>query len=443
MLEEITILSQEKREQICILLTKQFIIPDPYKEAIKVAMLKNQNNLTEKRAEELVSQSFSPLDTLKFKFNPNNQYEGISYSRWKGFFTEWIIALNYNTFVNEGNVVMTIVNPDPTSKCDLLHIVKVGDNYNCYPGPDVKTGSADYLLNQLKRICNEKREIAFYDAYGVLSEANSAKLTEKQRKRKQELQEEYPNKKILQSQFTSADLTTITYDFLHYVATEELPSERTSNIPTNTKEVFQLLNNAQKSVDKIKRKSIYPLSFNDLKLNEVVKCESKRGIITTNNININQIDKQNEKKIQGYTDKCTIENNAELKPSFKLIRESNENKSNYFTHLIGKGYELIKKHEEPLKKVGVPLLQIGSKLILKKIANKTKKPNGFGDTLVKTLDTAIDHGADHVTNTEKQHTRGGWNVEGKTYDNEFWVPGYTRADGTPVKGHWKGGRKEK
>ena len=48
MLEEITILSQEKREQICILLTKQFIIPDPYKEAIKVAMLKYQNNLTEK-----------------------------------------------------------------------------------------------------------------------------------------------------------------------------------------------------------------------------------------------------------------------------------------------------------------------------------------------------------------------------------------------------------
>ena len=74
-------------------------------------------------------------------------------------FTEWIIALNYNTFVNEGNVVMTIVNPDPTSKCDLLHIVKVGDNYNCYPGPDVKTGSADYLLNQLKRICNEKERL--------------------------------------------------------------------------------------------------------------------------------------------------------------------------------------------------------------------------------------------------------------------------------------------
>ncbi|PEL39978.1 hypothetical protein [Bacillus toyonensis] len=443
MTEEITILSQEERDQICILLTKQFIIPDPYKEAIKVAMLKYQNNLTEKRAEELVSQSFSPLDTLKFKFNHNNQYEGISYSRWKGFFTEWIIALNYNTFVNEGNVVMTIVNPDPTSKCDLLHIVKVWDNYNCYPGPDVKTGSADYLLNQLKRICDEKREIAFYDAYGVLSEENSAKLTEKQKKRKQELQKEYPNKKILQPEFTSADLTIITYDFLHYVATEELPSKRTSNIPENTKEVFQLLNNAQKSVDKIKRKSIYPLSFNDLKLNEVVKCESKRGIIKINNININQIDKQNEKKIQGYTDKCTIENNSELKPSFKLIRESNENKSSYFTHLIGKGYELIKKHEEPLKKVGVPLLQIGSKLILKKLANKTKKPNGFEDTLVKTLDIAINHAADHVTNIEKQHTRGGWNVEGKTYDNEFWVPGYTRADGTPVKGHWKGGRKEK
>ena len=68
----------------------------------------------------------------------------------------------------------------------------------------------------------------------------------------------------------------------------------------------------------------------------------KRGIITTNNININQIDKQNENKFQGYTDKCTIENNAELKPNFKLIRESNENKSNYFKRLLGKGCELIK-----------------------------------------------------------------------------------------------------
>ncbi|PGM57298.1 hypothetical protein CN947_23420 [Bacillus cereus] len=263
--DTIVTLSVEDRDQLCKLLTKSFIIPEPYREAVKKAMLKYQNNLTEQRAEELISKVFSPQDNFNFKFDPSNP-RATSYSRWRGFFSEWLIAVQYNSFVNTGNVVITIVNPDPTSKCDLLHIIQDGDKYKCVPGPDVKTGRASYLLDQLEKICKEKREIPIFDADGILSEDGIKKLTKKQKERFKKLTEQYPKKKILQSKFSNADMVKITHDFLHYVASGELPSKRANGVPVNKEDQKKLLYKALDEVKRLKKTNVYPVSFNDCRM---------------------------------------------------------------------------------------------------------------------------------------------------------------------------------
>ncbi|MED0983025.1 hypothetical protein P4T48_26980 [Bacillus paramycoides] len=439
-----TPLSQEDRDKLCKLLTKSFVIPEPYREAVKEAMMKYQNNLTEQHAEELVSQTFSPLDTLRSR---QYNHKDNSYSQWRGFFTEWIIAIHYNTFVNKDNVVMTIVNPDPTSKCDLLHIVQNGAKYKCYPGPDIKTGSAAYLLNEFERICKLKREIALFDADGILSEENSVKLTKKQNERRRSLQAAYPKKKILQSQFSNADQMKITFDFLHYVSTQELPSSRTPKVPLNREEMHQLLNKAVEGKNIIKQKEVYPFSFSDLRLtipektDQKIEVETKKDSISGEDKNSDVIKKADVFNI--LKQKKTV--SKDLKPDFKLIREPVEDSSNVVKKLFSKGNDLLKNYEEPIKKYGLPILKVGAKLAINKIfkTRKGKKKSGITEVAEEIMDAGINFMNNHVSNLEETKAKGGWNVEGRTYDNEFWVDSYTRKDGTPVKGHWKGGKRDK
>lgn len=47
---------------------------------------------------------------------------------------------------------MTITNPDPSSKADLLHIINTGNGFKAIPGPDVKSGGSSYVFNQWKKL---------------------------------------------------------------------------------------------------------------------------------------------------------------------------------------------------------------------------------------------------------------------------------------------------
>jgi hypothetical protein len=90
-----------------------------------------------------------------------------------GFFkelvTEWLVCMEYNSLKNYENVVMTIVNPDTSSKADLLHIIKTDKGYICKSGLDVKTGDAKYVLDQWDKILNDRYEIPMIDVDGVLN----------------------------------------------------------------------------------------------------------------------------------------------------------------------------------------------------------------------------------------------------------------------------------
>lgn len=325
MAETINMLQMKDRDNLCKLLTKSFYIPEPYRGAVIQGILKNANNITPERATELISQSFSPINLLKSK----GYKEGQGYAIWRGFFTEWIINVQYNSFVNKEPVLMTIVNPDPTSKCDLLHVIKAGDFIKCVAGPDIKTGQINYALDQYERICKSKYDIPFFDADRNFSEENIQRLTKRQRERFDNLQKQYPRKKIIHPIFSNQDMIHITYDFLHYAAYNELPSQRTTqNTPITKEERKDIFVKAIKGAEVLKNKEKIPTSFIDCKL----KLEQERQNTTKNKAEVKAKANNETASIKNFDSKNDKVDSIDSKSTNKL-----QNLKDTVAYKLGKG----------------------------------------------------------------------------------------------------------
>ncbi|HDR6277899.1 hypothetical protein [Bacillus cereus] len=325
MAETINMLQMKDRDNLCKLLTKSFYIPEPYRGAVIQGILKNANNITPERATELISQSFSPINLLKSK----GYKEGQGYAIWRGFFTEWIINVQYNSFVNTEPVLMTIVNPDPTSKCDLLHVIKAGDFIKCVAGPDIKTGQINYALDQYERICKSKYDIPFFDADRNFSEENIQRLTKRQRERFDNLQKQYPRKKIIHPIISNQDMIHITYDFLHYAAYNELPSQRTTqNTPITKEERKDIFVKAIKGAEVLKNKEKIPTSFIDCKL----KLEQERQNTTKNKAEVKAKANNETASIKNFDSKNDKVDSIDSKSTNKL-----QNLKDTVAYKLGKG----------------------------------------------------------------------------------------------------------
>jgi len=210
--------SQEKRDEIVKLLCNTFYIPEEYKRIIKETIKKYATkDHTDEVLEKYINSNQCLGDNI---FKLNN-----SMSLFKGHVAEWLVCMEYNNLKNKSNVVMTIINPDPTSKADLLHVIKTGNVYSCIAGPDVKTGSPQYVLEQWKKIVLNRYEIPMIDVYDVLSSDNRKQLTNSQLKRLRFLEENYPNKKPVTSKVTWADIDRLMHDYFIYNSDGLLPSE--------------------------------------------------------------------------------------------------------------------------------------------------------------------------------------------------------------------------
>ncbi|SIS41546.1 hypothetical protein [Salimicrobium flavidum] len=180
-------------KQVLPFLLQKFYIPDEYKmvviDGIR-ANTQNHINYSDERLREMVDSPSSPLDTFRYL---SNSSKSCYYNQWKGHLAEWVTCYLYNSMKVDNNVKFTMVNPDPTSKADLLHIIETEKGLKCVPGPDVKTGSVDYLLKQMEKCFDNN--ISFYDFNNLLS--NPAKLTPKQQERLKEIQMKHPRRKIL------------------------------------------------------------------------------------------------------------------------------------------------------------------------------------------------------------------------------------------------------
>src|SRR5690625_747650 len=228
----------KKRDEICRLLTQTFYLPDKYKSAVKRGIRNSMNtNLKEVTVQRYINSEQCLLQSI-------NSME-YSLAQWEGYVNEWICCLEYNSLKNKGNVELTIVNSDPTSKTDLLHIIKTKDgSYFTKPGGDVKSGSPDYVLSQYERALKQKGDTPFIDYSGTLTE-HFEKLSPKQKERFEGLRKKYPRREPIKPVLTGEDRIMLRRDLLRYLVTGSLPSQTSEvefRIPKEREQVKQLQN---------------------------------------------------------------------------------------------------------------------------------------------------------------------------------------------------------
>lgn len=209
-------LTIEKRTALLDLLLSEYTIPEEMVDCVAKAIDKySTQNYSDEAINNMVNNPQSLSRGLSLLRERNGKTD---LSLFRGIMLEWLVCAEYNALKNKGAVVMTIINPDPTSKADLLHIINTGDGYLAVPGPDVKSGGSTYVLNQWEKIVRKRYEIPMVDVDGVLTSDEGLKqLTSNQKARFEELCKKYPNKKPLATEWNKEDISRVLADYLKYV----------------------------------------------------------------------------------------------------------------------------------------------------------------------------------------------------------------------------------
>lgn len=209
-------LTIEKRTALLDLLLSEYTIPEEMVDCVAKAIDKySTQNYSDEAINNMVNNPQSLSRGLSLLRERNGKTD---LSLFRGIMLEWLVCAEYNALKNKGAVVMTIINPDPTSKADLLHIINTGDDYLAVPGPDVKSGGSTYVLNQWEKIVRKRYEIPMVDVDGVLTSDEGLKqLTSNQKARFEELCKKYPNKKPLATEWNKEDISRVLADYLKYV----------------------------------------------------------------------------------------------------------------------------------------------------------------------------------------------------------------------------------
>ena len=209
-------LTIEKRTALLDLLLSEYTIPEEMVDCVAKAIDKySTHDYSDEAINNMVKNPQSLSKGLSLLRERNGKTD---LSLFRGIMMEWLVCAEYNALKNKGDVVMTIINPDPTSKADLLHIINTGDGYLAVPGPDVKSGGSTYVLNQWEKIVRKRYEIPMVDVDGVLTSDEGLKqLTSNQKARFEELCKEYPNKKPLATEWNKEDISRVLADYLKYV----------------------------------------------------------------------------------------------------------------------------------------------------------------------------------------------------------------------------------
>ncbi|MFF5994699.1 hypothetical protein AAGS61_08045 [Lysinibacillus sp. KU-BSD001] len=210
------VLTLEDRDLICKILLSSYYIDEELKRLLKEPIAKYANSaLTDDKIEEILNREISiykDINKLKAKVNI-----------FMGHVYEVLAVYEYNSLKNSEDI-LTIINPDTTSKTDLLHIINTKNKKIVVPGGDIKSGSPEYVLKQYEKLLRTKYDIPFVDYSGYLTE-NKHLLSKKQKQRLDLLFQEFPNKRPVQSKYSTLDLYKIKYDLLAYFGTGLLPLE--------------------------------------------------------------------------------------------------------------------------------------------------------------------------------------------------------------------------
>lgn len=208
-------LTIDKRTALLDLLLSEYTIPEEMVDCVAKAIDKYS---TQDYSDEAINNMVNNPQSLSKGLSLLRERNGkTDLSLFRGIMLEWLVCAEYNALKNKGAVVMTIINPDPTSKADLLHIINTGDGYLAVSGPDVKSGGSTYVLNQWEKIVRKRPEIPMVDVDGVLTSDEGLKqLTSNQMAKFKQLCEDYPNKKPLPTEWNKEDISRVLADYLKY-----------------------------------------------------------------------------------------------------------------------------------------------------------------------------------------------------------------------------------
>lgn len=309
---ETTLVSSLNFNEIKELFTSSYTIPEEFKEIIKKAInqYSQPNKKSEEKLNEFVNKSYSPLDTFSYLTTNNNG----NFNQWNGHLAEWITCFEYNSGRNNDSVVFTFVNPDSTSKADLLHIIKVGKGFKCVAGADIKTGSTKYVLDQLEKVWKHEGSIPFFDYHNTLQ--NRERLTQKQRERLVKLEEKYHKKRIITSSYSREEQIKFSHDYLSYVAKNE------------TGNLLELINSAKQNIQDFKKHERSWMDFNQGTIEKFkVESEVKDKQRPDKVVEGKQEGKGQDSKKSWFVNELKKSKNWLMKKSNNVISYISENKS--------------------------------------------------------------------------------------------------------------------
>ena len=289
-------LTIEKRTALLDLLLAAYTIPEEMVDCVAKAIDKySTHDYSDEAINNMVNNPQSLSRGLSLLRERNGKTD---LSLFRGIMLEWLVCAEYNALKNKGAVVMTIINPDPTSKADLLHIINTGDGYLAVPGPDVKSGGSTYVLNQWEKIVRKRYEIPMVDVDGVLTSDEGLKqLTSNQKARFEELCKKYPNKKPLATEWNKEDISRVLADYLKYVEFAVQPNTDTelSIADINVRNVKEKLYNNEITSQQTYEWSVFSKETRNI-FREEVESEADiiDKVIVEENVDVtNQV--QNEK----------------------------------------------------------------------------------------------------------------------------------------------------
>lgn len=226
-------LTLEQRKLILELMNYSYTIPEEYHECVAEAIKKYATKSYSDEAIQKMVRKSQSIAKSGFLLREDTM------SLFRGKFAEWLACIEYNSLKNSGSVIMTIVNPDETSKADLLHFIKVGDEFKAVAGPDIKSGGSTYVFNQWKKIVTSRHDIPMVDFDGVLTtDAGLQQLTKKQHAEFEELSIQYPRKKPIPSAWTNQDELRLRTDYFKSILNIEGAFEYTPEIVPLLKEAL-------------------------------------------------------------------------------------------------------------------------------------------------------------------------------------------------------------
>lgn len=411
--------SIEELDNVIKFIDSIIMIDDQYLKIVETAIKQSMNkNYAAETVERLSRNKQNIRDSIHLLDKHVNNFQGIVFEK--------IEMYNYNYLKNSENII-TLTNPDPTSKSDIIHII----NQNHYSlvecGPDVKySGDEEYVVNQyIEKHLKRENSKGFIDITGYLDDKyyipglGFKKLSKGCNRKILKAVDEYGYKPTISPAIPRAQFEQIFVYYINYLKTGHLPSHSNSE---ELREVIKMKNNNElRSSDLITPQTP---SQECVLLGDAVKSirdtrarattENDKLINQNKNKNINIETKNVEKKPSNNSKKNQMNVNE------RLLKKKKEEKG-YFSKAI-ESIVILSKNKT-VRRIGLGLLAgglIAGGIVINKKRKSTSSKNEDIDAIENDeSDVTVIYEEEDDTVVNNEESNNNFNGEGLAESSIF------------------------